>query len=1774
MKRVRGWSEAQLRVREDVFDGLITKAVKMSLRPLALNLNQIIVAAPSVSTTDASLQPVVVATSSGTLTALWDGYVDNELQPFLAQTLLDSAAVVLAGMESALDGSIPKITDSYAQAYLASASNRLKGIGDLVWAEIQRELQEGLDDGEDMTQLATRVRKVSKVMPARASVIARTEVHAAAEQGSLAQVQLGGFTDDECSKRWLATDDVKTREMHRKADGQVVGITQPFDVWGEGLQFPGDPSGRAENVIQCRCTMEYLFTDDAGDDDLDGDLVTAAKDVDWNPLDHPKGPDGRFIKKGAAGYGIGKLKLKLGDEKPTIADINHELIKLHKKLNTAYHAGDDELAADIKAEIEDLVKYADDIDATVSPAPKKGLSAFGVTVDEINNMSNSVFVDWFDTTFGSFAHEGNLADWKKLSPSEQEALSEKAKKAYLKANLQTPYTVIFDWAEMIDADANYHAKTSAPKGGSLNNDFMNELIDQEALAKASQPKPKKSPIVAKPMKINTTVIYKTEYANGAVIAEKPGKPNYRLVYLAQGQGKFVLQHQNADSGQWKTVETFGKGAAYKNFKDQAGWTTPAMAQQETADKILSKYDKGNIKVQQLTEVTPDGKPLTSLPIQPSYLQYETTSEINEFFKNLTPEQWNAYTPSEKKSLSDVAFKEGDKGNNIPNQKINMIFAAQVAEGGESISEIVSGPMLNMPTVINMSSEKFSQWFNKTFLDDEEQGLATWKSLPKGAKKALTEKAVDAKNYGYGTPLAVITTSLEAGAPDVTDDPKIPYPDFEDMHIAATNSWFSNLTLEQYGNFEEWEQEGIWAEAKSADEEFGNPKPLEALQSLTGQFSMAGPKSTLPNFKEMTLKEKEAWFDQFTQDEYNKLTGDEIVHLVAQTAQLNATGSPGPFKKISTFVDNAGPQVLPDIVDSSLDDDIDFTPQSDVTFLAIEKMDVDQFKTYVQTLGPIDDPSDVYWDTAQKLGITPWAEFHVGQKSPYHVQGNNVDTPTPGTVTVKGTEVPVNTPVPDKLDVTGLSPQDAHQAMHVYAVAKTKPAESIGEPATYDASFKVLTKSSAKKLQDDMLAKAGKKWNSAEIAAVQQYTTKVGYQTSNAILRNDQARMKMFSTQQLTAGVQRAIDLQNAMTPLTESVVLHRGTGAQAFGFSTASVSTEELKKLEGKVIHDRGFGSTSVVAPKNITFDYANKPVKVIVKAPAGTPGVYVTSAYPAWDTENEFILAAGTNYRIDEVRAASAADKASYGNGVEQVVTVTVVPHKGTPTDEVLKQGDQVKTPAGTTVTPAPAPKAPPTAPIQVKPANTLVPIKLNTKTIHSTTYAPGAVVAVRYAPLKPGSGPPVTQRLFWNGKLKKFVLQVPTASGGWVNQQVLTKKDAYEAFKNDTNWYAPKVGENALLPGGELFTPSNVATKLGLPNVAPTVTSPAQVTSPKIAKTPVLTADEIINQYGNVPILPPEQEEQIWKSFKTTSGFGTMMLGKPSDVVFKALVHATVKWNENPPNGVKYNHLQILKLIDHHAATWSGTPNSNAYEKKIVDWLKSSAGQKQAPELVAVVEKALAQESKSAPKISLANLKNAYDIGTIDTSATSFPNITPSKAAAMHTAMRKQMPLTTQQITSIKYYTGSGSGPINGTLRSPSSAYSNSPSVQHALHIQDAMAPLPTSMTLHRGTHNLHGAADGIHTLEDLQKLVGKTFSDGSFFSTSVGEKAAFDDRTFQLQIEAPAGTPGVYVKTMSSSPHENELILAAGLNYEIMEVTKTKPGQKYGVRWNVRLRVVNPK
>lgn len=348
-RRLRPWSLEALVQRERTFDGLISKAVQMTLRPLAMNVEGLLTAAVeaelslSNSLVTSMFGPTVSMNSAGAIGVTWDKFVDRELLPFLADTFMDGAAQAYEGVPA----DTPVVADFIAQDYLATASNNLRNIGDLVWMAIRAELQDGVAAGEDMRQLAGRVRAASEVTAARAMTIARTEVHRAAEAGSLAQMRLSGFTNFECRKRWLATEDERTRLWHIQADGQTVGLNEVFDVGGEGLQFPGDPMGRADNVINCRCTMEYLFDDDE-EDELTASAPSQITYALWTEEDerlHPRGNDGRFRRSGLpSGHG------------PVIKDIGGDKVSI---------------AAEPEHHLQDILKLVDENTVTPPKIPKQ-----------------------------------------------------------------------------------------------------------------------------------------------------------------------------------------------------------------------------------------------------------------------------------------------------------------------------------------------------------------------------------------------------------------------------------------------------------------------------------------------------------------------------------------------------------------------------------------------------------------------------------------------------------------------------------------------------------------------------------------------------------------------------------------------------------------------------------------------------------------------------------------------------------------------------------------------------------------------------------------------------------------------------------------------------------------------------------------------------------------------------------------------------------------------------------------------------------------------------------------------------------------------------------------------------------------------------------------------------------------------------------------------------------------------------------------------------------
>lgn len=191
------------------------------------------------------------------ITVLWEAFVIGTLLPFLATSMAQASQETARALISVL-GDRPFLNEPLdTQQYLAQAQNRLVAIGDALWFNARASIAEGLAAGEDMPTIAARVRDAALVTEPRARVIARTESHGArntVNAASVRRVSAAFGVPGAFSRRWQAANDERTRESHRRADGQTVPLNEPFMVGSASLDFPGDPSGPPEETINCRCT--------------------------------------------------------------------------------------------------------------------------------------------------------------------------------------------------------------------------------------------------------------------------------------------------------------------------------------------------------------------------------------------------------------------------------------------------------------------------------------------------------------------------------------------------------------------------------------------------------------------------------------------------------------------------------------------------------------------------------------------------------------------------------------------------------------------------------------------------------------------------------------------------------------------------------------------------------------------------------------------------------------------------------------------------------------------------------------------------------------------------------------------------------------------------------------------------------------------------------------------------------------------------------------------------------------------------------------------------------------------------------------------------------------------------------------------------------------------------------------------------------------------------------------------------------------------------------
>jgi SPP1 gp7 family putative phage head morphogenesis protein len=269
--RISGPDPDYLEAQGDAFEALVDAGIRQAVNVAAKDLKA--------TWTGDDLAPIA---------RVFDRYVRDTLVPWLTDSYHEAAASqrgrITGAILQAATATLPPPATVLAEQYLATASNRLSGISDLVWGHARSELLAGMQAGESIPQLRKRVQAATGVSKPRATTIARTEVIGAQNRGSLDQMVAADLPG---MKNWLATRDTKTRPSHAAANGQSVPITGPdreFSVGGVSMDGPHDPSAPPGETINCRCTLTYDLDDEGLGEAADGAL--------WDELS----PDEAFEK--------------------------------------------------------------------------------------------------------------------------------------------------------------------------------------------------------------------------------------------------------------------------------------------------------------------------------------------------------------------------------------------------------------------------------------------------------------------------------------------------------------------------------------------------------------------------------------------------------------------------------------------------------------------------------------------------------------------------------------------------------------------------------------------------------------------------------------------------------------------------------------------------------------------------------------------------------------------------------------------------------------------------------------------------------------------------------------------------------------------------------------------------------------------------------------------------------------------------------------------------------------------------------------------------------------------------------------------------------------------------------------------------------------------------------------------------------------------------------------------------------------------------------------
>lgn len=133
---------------------------------------------------------------------------------------------------------------------------------------IEAEISRGIATNRSYSEMARNVANQTGVSLKRARTIVITEAHRIQEEASQDARVKAKKQGCKIVKQWDATLDGRTRDTHRRLDGQIREVDEPFEIDGKTAMNPGG-FGRAEEDCNCRCIALTRATWALGETELE-----------------------------------------------------------------------------------------------------------------------------------------------------------------------------------------------------------------------------------------------------------------------------------------------------------------------------------------------------------------------------------------------------------------------------------------------------------------------------------------------------------------------------------------------------------------------------------------------------------------------------------------------------------------------------------------------------------------------------------------------------------------------------------------------------------------------------------------------------------------------------------------------------------------------------------------------------------------------------------------------------------------------------------------------------------------------------------------------------------------------------------------------------------------------------------------------------------------------------------------------------------------------------------------------------------------------------------------------------------------------------------------------------------------------------------------------------------------------------------------------------------------------------------------------------------------